>query len=54
MFTGVQVIIADSFDQIFTALLDTVAALFDVAVYAYGGQKVLNSGMKLSNKLMSQ
>lgn len=48
--TGLQIIIAASFNQILAALLHAVAGLIDVTIYSYGGQKVLDSALAVSNR----
>ena len=49
--TSLQIILYDDFGKIMTAFLHVVAALTDVAIYSYCGQKVLDSGLAVSDGL---
>lgn len=49
--TGVQIIISDDFSKIMAAIFHTFASCFDVALFAYAAQRVIDSGLVAFNRL---
>lgn len=49
--SGAIVILSNDYEKVITSFLLTVAVLNDVSIYAYGGQKVLDSASLVTEQL---
>lgn len=50
-FTGIQILVLDDYEQIMAALFHCFVSITDAGIYAYCGQKVLDSSGAVSNEI---